>query len=69
MITLLLLGKEVTQVVFDLVLKHSEFSVVLARLLVLKNESVHIVVYTVLVNIDNDHVVGVAGRGKLRYVF
>ena len=69
MITLLLLGKEVTQVVFDLVLKHSEFSVVLARLLVLENESVHIVVYTVLVNIYNDDVVGVAGRGKLRYVF
>lgn len=64
----LLLGEKLSEVIFDLVLEHAELGVVLTCLLVLEDESIHIVVYAVLVNINDNDVVGVSGRGELRYV-
>lgn len=64
----LLLGEEVAEVIFDLVLEHAELGVVLACLFVLEDECVHVVVYAVLVNIDDYDVVCVASRCELRYV-
>jgi len=64
----LLLGENLSEVIFDLVLEHAELGIVLTCLLVLEDESIHVVVYAVLVNINDNDVVGVSSRGKLRYV-
>ena len=65
---LCLLGEKAYEVFLDYILKRAELGAVLSCLFVLEAESRQVVVYAVLVNMCLGDVVGVSGRGELRYV-